>query len=137
MHEIFNYTLTSHNSTSVRLHHRYINSTSSDSPTTFKGADLYLSVPPGSDTRLSVTPGNNGSYTPPTIRILVPQSASGISTLRVRVLTNETSLIGLNTQDLFLSEDAGTTPGIKTALNGLSNGTNEVAQQVYITQSIP
>lgn len=129
MHSIFNYTLESHNSTSVRLHRQYINATASSS-TIYKGVDLYLSTPPGSDLSFAVTPVANLTESAPTIDIIVPSSASTQSTLRVRIVTNETSLVGLDTQDLFMAEEDGSTPGIMTALQGLSNGTKEVAQQV-------
>ncbi|PFH50459.1 hypothetical protein AMATHDRAFT_61004 [Amanita thiersii Skay4041] len=131
MHEIFNYTLNEFNDTSVRLHRQAINATAD--PTTgemlFKGADLYLSVPSGSDAQLSVTPSNNGTFTPPTINILVPSAATS-PIIRARVVTNETSPVGFNTQDLFLEVSQGSTPGIQTALHGLSDGTNEAANQV-------
>lgn len=149
MHEIFNYTLAEHSSTSVRLHRHYINSTSSSitpsssnssrnpkplPPDVFKGVDLYLSIPQGSSARLSVTPGHNGTFTPPKIDIIVPHEDDSHSRtqspiLRVRVLTNETSLVGLDTQSLFLTQEDGSTLALQTALDGLANGTNTVANQ--------
>jgi|SRR5882762_1385878 len=125
MHEIFNYTLDSYNSSFVRLHHRYINSTGNGS-TVYKGADLYLSVT-DKKTQISVTPGNNGTFTPPTIKILVPSGGNG--TILARVLTNETSLMGLSTQSLFLSSTNGN-KGLSTTLTGLASGVNPVADQV-------
>lgn len=127
MHEIFNYTLDAYNSTSVRLHHQYINTTGNGS-TTYKGADLYLSAPTNSSTQIAVTPGNNGSYSPPTIDIMVP---SGGGSLLVRVLTNETSLTGLDTESLFLAQGntSANDTGLQTALNGLSDGSDIVADQ--------
>ncbi|KAJ3552842.1 hypothetical protein NM688_g3936 [Phlebia brevispora] len=127
MHEIFNYTLWSYNDTFVRLHRRWINSTS-ENQSVFKGADLYLSVPPESPVQIAVTPGTNGSYTPPVIDILVPSNASGI--IRVAVVTNETSLLGLDTEDLFLPESGNGTQGLRTALQGLAEGGNSAADQV-------
>jgi hypothetical protein len=134
MHEIFNYTLDSFNSTFVRLHHRWINATFGDPPGTFRGADLYMSVPPNSTAQFSVTPGNNGTFTPPTIDILVPNTTPGI--VRVAVVTNETSLTGLNTQNLFLSSATNDSAGLQTALRGLADGTNEVAKQVCCQLSV-
>jgi hypothetical protein len=99
MHEIFNHTLEWYNSSYVRLHRRSINVTTSNATLpTYIDADLYLTVPPGSETQLSVEPGNNGTFAPPTINIIVPHDNS---TLTVRFLTEETSLVGLNTQRCF------------------------------------
>ncbi|KAF8637779.1 hypothetical protein AX17_002570 [Amanita inopinata Kibby_2008] len=129
-HEIFNYTLNEYNATSVRLHRQNINQTID--PVTgglvYKGADLYMSIPSGSDAQLSVTPSNNGSYTPATINILVPPGATN-PTLRIRVVTNETSLVGLDPQQLFLETSQATTPAIKTALQGLNDGSNFAATE--------
>jgi len=130
MHEIFNYTLTSFNATFVRLHHQYINSTGNGS-TIFKGADLYLSTTDNS-TRISVTPGNNGTFAPPTINIFVPSGEHAKGTILARVLTNETSLTGLNTESLFLVSANGTN-GLSTALGGLANGTDVTADQVKLS----
>ena len=129
MHEIFNYTLDSFNETFVRLHRQWINTTLGDLPSTFRGADLELSIPSNSTAQFSVTPGSNGTWTPPEIDILVPvNSTNGI--VRVAVVTNETSLTGLDTQALFLSNSSVDSVGLQTALQGLSNGTNEVANQI-------
>ncbi|KAI0329281.1 hypothetical protein GY45DRAFT_1416531 [Cubamyces sp. BRFM 1775] len=128
MHEIFNYTLASYNDTSVRLHRQWINTTSPTS-LTYKGADLYLTVPSGSPARLSVTPGNNGTWTPPTVDILVPGGGQN-GTVRVTVVTNETSLMGLDTQRLFLSESTNGSQALQAALHGLADGENEAAKQV-------
>lgn len=125
MHEIFNYTLASYNSTSLRLHRQWINSTSNG---TFRGADLYLNVKSGAS--LAVTPGNNGTFTPPTVNILVNEGGKGI--IQMRVLTNETTLPGLSTEGLFLPEGNGSTPGINVALQGLSNGSSSISQEVHI-----
>ena len=131
MHEIFNYTLDSFNKTFVRLHRQWINTTLGDPPSTFRGADLELSVPSNSTAKFSVVPGNNRLGKPPIIDILVPpNSTEGI--VRVAVVTNETSLVGLDTQALFLSTNSSvnTSVGLNTALQGLSNGTNGVANQL-------
>jgi hypothetical protein len=125
MHEIFNYTLNSFNSTFVRLHHQYINSTGIGS-NIFKGADLYLSTT-DNKTKISVTPGNNGTFTPPKINILV--QAGGTGTILARVLTNETSLTGFDTESLFMPATGGNN-GLSTALQGLANGTDATANQV-------
>ncbi|KAI1797436.1 hypothetical protein LXA43DRAFT_984433 [Ganoderma leucocontextum] len=132
MHDIFNYTLGEYNDTSVRLHRQWINTTSPAS-SRYNGADLYLTVPAESSARLSVTPGNNGTWTPPTVDIIVPSTADAqdsARTLRVTVVTNETSLPGLNTQALFLQNGTNGTQGLGTALQGLADGTNVAAQQV-------
>ena len=129
MHEIFNYTLHSYNSTFVRLHRRYINSTENGS-TIYKGADLYLSTTDKS-TQIAVTPGNNGSYTPPSINILMPSGGNGTGTILARVLTNETSLTGLDAESLFLATTNGKN-GLSTALDGLANGTDATANQVSL-----
>lgn len=156
MHQIFNYTLASHSATVVRLHRQYINGTSSSAhdlssstggrepkpeSQTFKSVDLYLSVPPGSSARFSVDATN---ATSPVINIVIPTShrqpvASNLSNgspkipvdlkanVRVQVVTNETSLAGLDVGDLFLtSVDAGTDT-IKSALENLPR---DVADQV-------
>ena len=129
MHGIFNYTLHSYNNSFVRLHRQWINTTLGDSPGTFRGADLELSVPSNSTAQLSVTPGNNGTWTPPTIDILVPPNSTS-AVVRVAVVTNETSLTGLHTQALFLTNETSGTAGLQTALQGLANGTKESAKQV-------
>ncbi|OCB85791.1 hypothetical protein A7U60_g7143 [Sanghuangporus baumii] len=123
MHEIFNYTLASYNSSSVQLHRQWINATGSGA---YKTADFYLNAVSGA--QLNVTPGNNGTYTPPTVNILVDETGSGI--LQMRFLTNETSLTGLSPPDLFLSEGSGNDSALNTALTGLANGTSQIAQQV-------
>lgn len=131
MHSIFNYTLTSYNETSVRLHRQWINTTSPDS-SRYLGADLYLTVPVGSPVRLAVTPGDNGTWTPPTVDIIVPASAdpaqAGVVT--VKVVTNETSLPGLDTQRLFLPQDGNETTALQNVLQGLSDGESDAAKQV-------
>ncbi|KAL5483245.1 hypothetical protein ACEPAI_8475 [Sanghuangporus weigelae] len=123
MHEIFNYTLASYNSSSVQLHRQWINATSSGA---YKTADFYLNTVSGA--QLIVTPGNNGTYTPSTVNILVDETGSGI--LQMRFVTNETSLTGLSPSDLFLPEGSGNGSALNTALTGLANGTNQIAQQV-------
>lgn len=128
MHDIFNYTLASYNTTFLRLHRQWINTTSPTS-SIYKGADLYLTVPENSTAQLSVTPGDNGAWTPPTVDILVPPGSSeGIVT--VAVVTNETSLAGLNTEGLFLPESTNGTQALQTALVGLADGNSTAAQQV-------
>ncbi|KAI3612064.1 lipoprotein [Moniliophthora roreri] len=126
MNKIFNYTLESYNETSVRLHRRYINATQNN-PDVYRGVDLYLSIPPESNARLSVTV-NTTEDGAPNIDVLVPPSSS--EAVRVRILTNETSLVGLAPQDLFLREDQATKPSVQTALHGLLDGSDPVAQQV-------
>ena len=141
MHDIFNYTLAEYNETSVRLHRRWINTTSSED---YNGADLYLSVPVGSAARLAVTPGDNGTWTPPTVDIVVPSesgtgglngSQAGIVT--VKVVTNETSLAGLDTGELFLPEDTNGTLALQTALQELASGNLTAAQQVCAFLVLP
>ncbi|KAF8624481.1 hypothetical protein AX17_007110 [Amanita inopinata Kibby_2008] len=131
MHEIFNYTLSDYNLTSVRLHRQNINQTvdSTTGQMSYKGADLYLSIPTGSDAQLSVIPSTNGTYTPPDIKILVPSGATN-PVVRMRVLTNETTPLGLDAQELFLQDSEATTPAIQTALQGLNDGSNIAATQV-------
>ncbi|KAI0366300.1 hypothetical protein BV20DRAFT_1124361 [Pilatotrama ljubarskyi] len=129
MHEIFNYTLASYNDTSLRLHRRWINTTSPES-STHKGADLFLTVPSGSSARLAVTPGNNGTWTPPTVDIIVPAGGEQGATVRVAVVTNETSLPGLDTQRLFLPESTNGSQALQTALKGLASGVSDAAKQV-------
>ncbi|RPD61023.1 hypothetical protein L226DRAFT_612754 [Lentinus tigrinus ALCF2SS1-7] len=131
MHDIFNYTLGEYNETAVRLHRQWINTTSPSS-SDYNGANLYLSVPADSSARLSVIPGNNGTWTPPTVHILVPQNGSGTGTgiVTVKVVTNETSLAGLDTQELFLPEGTNGTQALHTALQGLASGDLAAAKQV-------
>ncbi|KAL5521350.1 hypothetical protein ACEPAG_9275 [Sanghuangporus baumii] len=81
-----------------------------------------------SGAQLNVTPGNNGTYTPPTVNILVDETGFGI--LQMRFFTNETSLTGLSPPDFFLPEGSGNGSALDTALTGLANGTNQIAQQV-------
>lgn len=137
MHSIFNYTLTSYNETSVRLHRQWINTTSPDS-SRYRGADLYLTVPAESPARLAVTPGDNGTWTPPTVDIIIPASAdpgqAGVVT--VKVVTNETSLPGLVTQRLFLPENATETTALQNVLQGLSDEESNAAKQVCPGYSI-
>lgn len=128
MHDIFNYTLAGHNETSVRLHRQWINTTSPTSAD-YKGADLYLSVPLESAARLVVTPGDNGTWSPPVVDILVPEGGQG-GIVRVQVVANETSLRGLDTEELFLGENTNGTEALKTALEGLASGNSSAAQQV-------
>ena len=133
MHSVFNYTLGEYNDTSVRLHRQWINTTSPTS-SLYKGADLYLTVPEGSSARLAVTPASNGTRAPPTVNIVVPSTADAqdsARTLRVTVVSNETSLTGLDTQALFLPQNGTNgTQALETALQGLADGTNVAAQQV-------
>lgn len=134
MHDIFNYTLAGHNETSVRLHRQWINTTSPTSAD-YKGTDLYLSVPLESAARLVVTPGDNGTWSPPVVDILVPEGGQG-GIVRVQVVANETSLRGLDTEELFLGENTNGTEALKTALEGLASGNSSAAQQVrsfYLT----
>ncbi|KAF8190877.1 hypothetical protein BJ912DRAFT_315929 [Pholiota molesta] len=146
MHEIFNYTLSSFSPTEVRLHRQYINSTSTQGPrgnsTQFKSVDLYLSIPPTSLARLSVRPGHNGTFTPPTIDIVLPPTKSSPlnsssvlalpkppvvadNIVRVRVVTNETSLVGFNPDSLFLSPQEASDPAINTAITSLPANISE------------
>ncbi|TDL17991.1 hypothetical protein BD410DRAFT_793667 [Rickenella mellea] len=122
-HEIFNYTLASSNSTSLHLHRQWINATSTGE---YRSADFYLTAKSGAS--FSVTPGNNGTFTPPTVNILVNGSSAGI--VQMRLVCNETSLRGLSPSELFLPEGKGSTKGINTALQGLANGSDFVSQEV-------
>jgi hypothetical protein len=150
MHEIFNYTVSSFSPTEVRLHRQYINSTLTQGPrgtsTQFKSVDLYLSIPPTSLARLSVRPGHNGTFTPPTIDIVLPPIKSSPlssvlalpkppvvadSVVRVRVVTNETSLVGFNPDSLFLSPQEASDPAINTAITSLPAN---ISEQVRIPQ---
>ncbi|KAI0671937.1 hypothetical protein C8Q78DRAFT_806310 [Trametes maxima] len=131
LHEIFNYTVASYNETALRLHRRWINTTSPTS-SIYKGADLYLSVPSGSPARLGVTPGDAA----PTIDILIPAGAQQGGTVTVAVVTNETSLPALDTQRLFLPESTNRSRALQTALKGLASGESEAAKQVsFLTYS--
>ncbi|PIL29853.1 hypothetical protein GSI_08060 [Ganoderma sinense ZZ0214-1] len=133
IHSVFNYTLGEYNDTSVRLHRQWINTTSPTS-SLYKGADVYLTVPAESSARLVVTPAKNDTRNPPAVDIVVPSAAdaeASARTLRVTVVTNETSLTGLDTQALFLPEnERDGTRALETALQGLADGTNVAAQQV-------
>ena len=133
MHSVFNYALGEYNDTSVRLHRQWINTTSPTS-SLYTGMDLYLTVPAESSARLAVTPGKNGPSSPPTVNIILPSAAGAgdaTRTLRVTVVSNETSLTGLDTQALFLPQDgADGSPALEEALQGLADGTNVAGQQV-------
>lgn len=122
MHEIFNYTLAGFDETFVKLHRQWINATTSGA---FKTADFVLNTVSGA--RLNVTPSNNGTFTPPTIDILVDE---GGGTIQMRFVTNETTIAGLSPEDLFLSAGNSTSPGVSKAVLGLANGTSANAQQV-------
>ncbi|KAF9563018.1 hypothetical protein CPC08DRAFT_816871 [Agrocybe pediades] len=149
MHEIFNYTLSSFSQTEVRLHRQYINATSPSpsvtstrhskpQPEIFKSVDLFLSIPPGSSARLSVKPSPKGSSAPPTIDIVLPPPSSthghspkppkaSAPIVRFQVMTNETSLVGLDVDNLFLSPDDASTEMLKSFLEDLPG---DVANQV-------
>lgn len=128
MHPIFNYTLASYNASSVRLHRQWINTTLGDPSGTYRSADLYLTIPNGSSAHLDVTPSID-DVAPPVVNIISKDDASAI--VRVAVVTNETSLVGLGPSQLFLSEGANGTQGLQTALQGLASGNNSVANQVW------
>ncbi|KAF8911624.1 hypothetical protein CPB84DRAFT_1912879 [Gymnopilus junonius] len=165
MHEIFDYTLPSFSSTEVRLHRQYINDTnSSPSPSlslssshhnpkphtpVFKSVDLVLSIPSGSSARLSVVPSSNGTFTPPTIDIILPRGSSRAprrfdsqtsltedsskvgqhkqmaNHVRVQVMTNETSLTGLDVDGLFMTPNKANTTTIKNVLPTLPENVTE------------
>lgn len=134
MHHIFNYTLDAHNTTFVRLHRRWINGTGTD-PALYKGADMYLTTTPGSNAEFNVVPGDYDTFAPPTIDILLPLGSTN-GTIRLKVVTNETSLRRLDTSSLFLPESQNATTGLGTTLRGLANGDNDVAKQVsFLTYS--
>ncbi|THU89762.1 hypothetical protein K435DRAFT_728809 [Dendrothele bispora CBS 962.96] len=132
MNSVFNYTLGEFNETSVWLRHRYINASSSSNQTqNYKYTSLHLSVPSSSPARFSVTPNTtvNGA---PTINIYSSTQDTDFQ-VRIRVLSNETSLVGLNPSTLFLTEGDATTPGVLVALQRLRNGSSglaDAAQQV-------
>ena len=129
MHDIFNFTLAEYSDTSVRLHRQWINTTSPNS-SDYKGADLHLTVPAQSSARLSVTPGSS-STSPPVVDIIIPPGSAGNNTIRVTVVTNETSLRGLDTEALFLPQnDTDESQALETALQGLADGSSAAAQQV-------
>ena len=125
MNSIFNYTLAEFNETSVRLHRQWINTTSPTSSESY-GADLWLTIPPESSARLSAS--NESSYSP-TVDIVVPQDASN-ALVNVAVVTNETSLTGLDTQQLFLPPDTNGSQALQQVLQGLADGNSSAAQQV-------
>ncbi|KAF5357341.1 hypothetical protein D9758_005948 [Tetrapyrgos nigripes] len=139
MNPVFNYTLGAFNESSVWLHRRYINSSASVSgqDPEFKYTSLHLSIPPGNDSaaRFSVTPNTtvNGA---PTIDLFTSASASASNStiqVRIRVLSNETSLEGFDASSLFLNASQATTPGVLEALQRLESGTGslgDAAQQV-------
>lgn len=154
MHEIFNYTLSSFSPTEVRLHRQYINSTITQGPrwdsTQFKSVDLYLSIPSTSLARLSVRPGHNGTFTPPTIDILLPPTKSSLhnsssvlalpkppvianNVVRVRVVTNETSLVGFNPDSLFLAPQDASDPAINTAITSLPASISKQVSILHIS----
>ena len=127
MHEIFNYTLEAYNSTFIRLHRRWINDTA-DSLNLHKGADLYLISPPESKVWFNVTP--NSLNTPsPRIDILIPNRGTN-STIQVKVLTNDTSLSGLDPENLFLTPNHDQPIGLETALRRLADEASDAANQV-------
>ncbi|KZT50991.1 hypothetical protein CALCODRAFT_504066 [Calocera cornea HHB12733] len=119
MHEVFNYTLQSYNSTHFRLHRPWINGTKA----------LTVELETSSNLWFNVTPGNNGTYTPPTVEIRLNNSAQpGIAAWKV--VCNETSLVGLETEGLFLANTTSNNTALQTALVGLNSGSSLNAQEV-------
>ncbi|KZP01238.1 hypothetical protein CALVIDRAFT_474889 [Calocera viscosa TUFC12733] len=119
MHEIFNYTLQSYNSTHFRLHRPWINGTKA----------LTVELQTSSNLWFNITPGNNGTYTPPTVEIRLNNSVQpGIAGWKV--VCNETSLVGLETEGLFLANTTSNNTALQTALVGLNNGSTSTAQEV-------
>lgn len=116
-HEIFNYTLKGYNNTFIQLHRQDINATDSGAYIT---SDLFFSIPDNSTAEFQVTPGNNGTYTPPTINIL---TAGQADVVRLQMLTNETTIPGLAADILFLNDNSAQTPGLKKVLDNISNST--------------
>lgn len=123
-HEIFNYTLGTFNSSYFQLHRHNINGTIT--------SDFIMQTDPSLNLSFSVTPGNNGTWTPPTIDFLLQANAT-IGYADFTFLTNETSLVPFGTQDLFLqAPPLEASPALSNALAGLSNGTSSQGTEVCI-----
>jgi len=119
MHEIFNYTVQSYNSSHFRLHRPWIHGTKA----------LTVELQTSSNLWFNITPGNNGTYTPPTVEIRLNNSAEpGIAAWKV--VCNETSLVGLETGGLFLPNTTSNNTALQKALVGLNNGSDVNAQEV-------
>ncbi|KZT43842.1 hypothetical protein SISSUDRAFT_1057376 [Sistotremastrum suecicum HHB10207 ss-3] len=121
-HEIFNYTLGDFNSSYLQLHRHNINGTIT--------SDFIMQTNPNLNLSFSITPGNNGTWTPPKIDFLLPVNAT-TGYANFTFLTNESSLAPFNTQDLFLqSPPEEASPALINALAGLANGTSSQGDQV-------
>ena len=83
----------------------------------------------------NVTPSTNGTFTPPTVlfRLLDPKT---LGTVSWKVICNETTFPGLGTSGLFLDPSQAANDVGAKALQGLADGSNGNAQQVYPDISI-
>ena len=83
----------------------------------------------------NVTPSTNGTFTSPTVlfRLLDPRTLGIVSR---KVTCNKTTFPGLETWGLFLDPSQAANDIGAKALQGLTDGSNGNAQQVYPDISI-
>ncbi|KAF8586613.1 hypothetical protein K439DRAFT_1386873 [Ramaria rubella] len=119
MHEIFNYTVTSANSSTLHLHRDWINSTHS--------LDFILTTQ--DNMAFNITPSTNGTFTPPTVifHLLDPMK---IGLLAWMVVCNETTFLGLGPSGLFLNDSQAANEAGAKALQELATGSKANAQQI-------
>ncbi|KAF8512552.1 hypothetical protein BU17DRAFT_54049 [Hysterangium stoloniferum] len=119
MHEIFNYTVTSFNSSSIHLHRGWINSSHS--------MDFILTAQ--RNMIFNITPSNNGTFTPPTVIFQLPDP-SKLGIVSWNVVCNETVFPGTGTSSLFLEDAQASNAAGAKALQGLANGSVVSAEQI-------
>ncbi|GJJ15110.1 hypothetical protein Clacol_009385 [Clathrus columnatus] len=128
MHEIFNYTISSFNSSFLHLHRKWINSS--------LGMDFVLSAE--DNMVFNVTPPTD-AISAPTVLFQLPDSTK-LGTVSWSVVCNETSFTGLGPSGFFLQDSQADNAAGAKALQGLADGSNVDAQQIsfltYETKSL-
>lgn len=106
-HEIFNWTVTQADSSTIWFSKPWLNETilrndqGEQTGTAQYGLEWLLQANNG--TSFNVTPSTNGTYTPPQVQIIVPTGGQGGS-VNFTVQVNETALAGLTVDQLFVNE---------------------------------
>ena len=118
-HEIFNYTVTQLDESVVWFSRLWLNDTIIPLPNGTNSSARYgyefrLEAQNGT-ANFQVQPGNNGTFTPPSVRVVVPEGQVG--KIDFTVQTNETSLIPLKKEVLF-------TDSAESGVSGQTNGTD-------------
>lgn len=128
MHEIFNYTISSSNSSFLHLHRKWINSS--------LGMDFIMSAE--DNMVFNITPPVD-EIAGPTVLFQLPDSTK-MGTLRWSVVCNETSFVGLGPSGFFLQDSQADNAAGAKALQGLADGVNVDGQQIsfltYQTKSL-